>query len=290
MNRLVSLASMAAMACPTLTAAATLAGSYVAEEESAVTLTLREGPDGAVSGTLDQAGESVALSGRRAGEEVAGQASAQGTTLPFSVTRSGERLVLEIGAPGEGEQLTFRPAGAARAQSAPGAAARAKRNVVINGQRLDEAEIGRVEAAYRIRIPDADYWYDPLLGAWGPRGGPTMGFIAPGLTLGGRLQPDASGRGTNVFVNGREIHPYDLAALQSIAGPILPGRYFITAQGMAGPEGGPPMWNLAALAAARTQVGGSNTWQGRVTASSGFSDGTTGAVFLPNGGIVSTGQ
>jgi len=36
--------------------------------------------------------------------------------------------------------------------------------------------------------------------------------------------------------------------------------------------------------------GGSNTWQSSVTGSSGFSDGTTGAVFLPNGGIVSTGQ
>ena len=51
------------------------------------------------------------------------------------------------------------------------------------------------------------------------------------------------------------------------------------------------MWILAAMAAqAQGTGGGSNTWQSRVTGSSGFSDGTTGAVFLPNGGIVSTGQ
>ena len=76
----------------------------------------------------------------------------------------------------------------------------------------------QIEAAYRIRIPDANYWYDPVLGAWGPRGGPIMGFILPGLNIGGPLQEDASGGGTNVFVNGRELHPYDLMALQQIAG------------------------------------------------------------------------
>ena len=120
-----------------------------------------------------------------------------------------------------------------------------------------------------------------------------MGFITPGLALGGILQADASGSGTNVFVNGRALHPYDLLALEQITGPIVPGRYFITVDGLAGLEGGPPLWNLAALAAqaqSRAQGGGSNTWQARITGASGFSDGTTGAVFLPNGGIVSTGN
>lgn len=288
MIRLLSFACAAALAWPAFTVAATLAGSYVAEQEPAVTLTLREEPGGAVSGVLQQAGDSVTLSGKRVGEGISGAASAQGATLPFTATLRGEQLLLDLGEPGDSERLAFRRAGGALAPR-PAAAAGTKRNVVINGQRLGEADLGRVESAYRIRIPDADYWYDPVLGAWGPRGGPTMGFIAPGLALGGRLQADASGRGTYVFVNGREIHPYELAALQAIAGPILPGRYFITPQGLAGPEGGAPVWNLAALAA-QAQGGGSNTWQGRVTASSGFSDGTTGAVFLPNGGIVSTGQ
>jgi hypothetical protein len=53
------------------------------------------------------------------------------------------------------------------------------------------------------------------------------------------------------------------------------------------------VWDLAAMAAqgrAAGGGGGSNTWEGRISGASGFSDGTTGAVFLPNGGIVSTGQ
>jgi uncharacterized protein len=177
-----------------------------------------------------------------------------------------------------------------RASALPGTTGKSKaqpRNVVINGQRLSDAELQRAEQSYRIRIPDAEYWYDPVLGAWGARGGPTMGFIAPGLALGGRLPADASGGGTGVFVNGRELHPYDLAALQQITGPILPARYFIAANGLAGYEGGPPLWNLAAMAA--QAQGDVRTWQGRVTASSGFSDGTHTAVFLPNGGIDRTG-
>lgn len=163
-----------------------------------------------------------------------------------------------------------------------------RRNVVINGRRLSDAEVAQIEQGLQVRIGDADYWYDPVLGAWGVRGGPAMGLIAAGLNLGGPLQADASGGGTGAFVNGRELHPYDVLALQQITGPIVPGRYFITWQGLAGYEGGPPMWNLAAMAA--QGGGGSNSWQGRVTGASGFSDGTTGAVFLPNGGIVSTGQ
>jgi hypothetical protein len=62
--------------------------------------------------------------------------------------------------------------------------------------------------------------------------------------------------------------------------------------GLAGYEGGQAQWNLLAMAQAQGGGGGggggSNTWQSRL--GSGFSDGTTGAVFLPNGGIVSYGN
>ncbi len=139
------------------------------------------------------------------------------------------------------------------------------------------------------RIPDADYWYDAVLGAWGVRCSPTLGMIAPGLPLGGALEAGASGGGTGVFVNGQKPHPQDVLSLSRITGAIMPGRYFITAEGLAGFEGGPPLWNLAAMAA-QAQGGGSNTWQSRLTGASGFSDGNTGAVFLPNGGIVSYGD
>jgi hypothetical protein len=154
-----------------------------------------------------------------------------------------------------------------------------RRNVVINGQRPSDSELASVERTYRIHIADANYWYDLSTGAWGAQGGPTLGFIAPGLTLGGTLQPDASGGGTGVFVNGRELHPYDLAQLQQMTGPIAPGRYFITAQGLAGYEGGEPAYDLNALATLG-QSGSSGSWKKRLTLASGLS----------GGGIVSTGN
>lgn len=269
------------LACASLAGAAGLDGRYVAEEDSAMTLVLKDLGNGEVGGTLAAEGTAIALRGRAGVDGIVGTAGTAGDSIPFRASTADGRLLLELGAAEDAERLTFRAAGSAAADVPA-------RRVVINGQRLGAEELARAEQGYGIRIADAQYWYDPVLGAWGPRNGPTMGFIAAGLPLGGPLAADASGGGTAVFVNGREIHPYDLTALQRITGPIAPGRYFITAQGLAGPEGGPPLWNLAALAA--TQGGGSNSWQSRVLGASGFSDGTTGAVFLPNGGIVSTGE
>lgn len=228
---------------------------------------------------------------------LSGSLGPAGESIPVSGIFWNTRLMLTLGPEDDGELLTFKRAeevasydmdvagpGSETDMSSPG------RKVVINGVRLSDSDLARVEQAYQIHIPDADYWYYPVLGAWGGRGGPTMGFILPGPDLGGPLQADASGGGTYVSINGRVLPPSDLAALQGLTGPIAPGRYFITAQGYAGYEGGPVRWNLATLMANSPGGGGggSTTWQGRM--SSGFSDGETSAVFLPNGGIVSTGN
>jgi hypothetical protein len=42
-----------------------------------------------------------------------------------------------------------------------------------------------------------------------------MGLISPDSAR-GPLQADASGGGTSVFVNGRELHPYDVMALRQL--------------------------------------------------------------------------
>ncbi|HET9156422.1 MAG TPA: hypothetical protein VFN91_07120, partial [Myxococcaceae bacterium] len=89
-----------------------------------------------------------------------------------------------------------------------------ERVVIVNGKRLSPAELERVERTYRVHILPADYWYDRMTGAWGIRGGPTRGFVLPNVDLGGRLAADASGGGTQVFINGRELHPDDVANLQ----------------------------------------------------------------------------
>jgi hypothetical protein len=254
-----------------------LSGRFVAVEEPSVTLALTSDGD-RIDGTLADAEAQFQINARRTDAGFAGTVSDGADVLPCSAVIQGDRLMFEFGAVGVAERLTF-----VRDKSATA------RPVMINGVALSPSTLAELEAAYRLRIDAADYWYDPILGAWGLVGGPTRGFSLPGLPLGGPLRADASGGGTAVFVNGRALHPLDLMALQQITGPIVPGRYFITAEGLAGLEGGPPLWNLAAMGSSASG-GGSNTWQSRVTGASGFSDGETGAVFLPNGGIVSYGN
>ena len=130
----------------------------------------------------------------------------------------------------------------AAAQTAP------PRQVIINRGRVPDATLARLEAGTTTRIPDGRYWYDRVSGAWGLEGGHTRGFTAPGLELGGRLPADISGGGTGVFINGREIHPLDLAALQQLVGQVAPGRYWLDGQGYAGVEGGPAIANLMQVA------------------------------------------
>jgi len=70
-------------------------------------------------------------------------------------------------------------------------------------------------------------------------GGPGAGQIQAGLKLGGPLRRDVSKGNTGVIVNGRELHERDVTALQSCVA-VVPGRYWILANGLGGPEGGPP--------------------------------------------------
>lgn len=136
------------------------------------------------------------------------------------------------------------------------------RSVIINTAALSAEQITALESAYRVRVIEGDYWYDPLSGAWGQRGGPAAGQIHPGLQLGGALRADASGGGsgqlTGVFINGRELHPHDVAALQQITA-VFPGRYWVDAQGYGGWENGPVMFNLYQLAN-QARARGGNSW------------------------------
>lgn len=119
--------------------------------------------------------------------------------------------------------------------------------VSINRVDLSAETLRDLGARYHVVIPPGRYWYDPYCGAWGLEGGPTLGFVLAGLPLGGPMPPDASGGGTAVFINGRELHPLDVAQLANLV-PIQPGRYWVDAQGNAGHEGGPALVNLFLLA------------------------------------------
>jgi hypothetical protein len=130
-------------------------------------------------------------------------------------------------------------------------------DVVVNGVPLDDSMRQTLERGYSVPIKPGRYWYDAVSGVWGMEGGPGAGQILAGLKLGGPLRRDASKGKTGVIVNGRELHKRDVEALQRCLA-VVPGRYWVLANGLGGPEGGPPQFNLAALCGAKSG-GGSST-------------------------------
>ena len=157
------------------------------------------------------------------------------------------------------------------------------RQIVVNGELLDAGDLAIVEgleAQYGVRVSDGRYWYDALVGLWGREGEGTSGLIAPGLALGGSLRADASGGGTGVFVNGRELDPVEVGYLRRCFA-VPAGRYWLDAQGIAGAEGGPPLLDVVAAcrAVAQQHGPGGDPWYGSV-----IGDGNViGAIFGDTG-------
>jgi hypothetical protein len=54
---------------------------------------------------------------------------------------------------------------------------------------------------------------------------------------------------TGVIVNGRELHALDVAALRRCVTTVIPGSYWVLANGIGGTQGGPAQFNLAVLCA-----------------------------------------
>src|SRR5262245_3610007 len=139
------------------------------------------------------------------------------------------------------------------------------RHIRFNGRELQGNELQTI-AMLEMRygpIPDGAYWYDAATGAAGMWGGPVAAVLPAGLSLGGRLPADASGGGqgflTGTFVNGRELHPYDVVRLRQLFGVVYPGRYWWDAMGNTGIEGGPMIGNFRQLV---RQRGGSGAGGG----------------------------
>ncbi len=158
-------------------------------------------------------------------------------------------------------------------------AAQAASGIRINRVELS-ADVVQALTQYNIRIAPGDYWYDAFSGLFGMMGGPGLGFTMPGMQIGGPLPPDASGGGSGVFVNGRELHPQDVAALSAL-GPVYPGRYFLRYDGWYGLENGTVLGNLIVLSQQAAGGPGYNrtTYGGHLG-----SDGQTSYFFDPNSG------
>jgi hypothetical protein len=130
--------------------------------------------------------------------------------------------------------------------------------VKVNGVVLASTEVAQLTQKYRAPIAPGDYWYDSRTGLWGVKGGPALGLLMPGERIGGQLRADASGGGTGVFVNGRELHALDVRNLDALFATFgtrtLPGRYWSDASGNFGLEGNSmPMGNFRVMVA---QAGG----------------------------------
>jgi hypothetical protein len=110
------------------------------------------------------------------------------------------------------------------------------KSYIVNDEPVDTAIIQQLEKTYGVKCIPGNYWYDKLTGAFGIKGGPCTGIGIAGLNIGGTLKANASGGGSNIFINGRELHQLDVAGLQTFMQP-LPGRYWMDAYGNFGYEG-----------------------------------------------------
>jgi hypothetical protein len=155
------------------------------------------------------------------------------------------------------------------------------------------ATIETLERQWGIRAQDGDYWYDNTTGATGRWGGPMVSLLPAGLGLGGPMPAYASGGGngtlTGVFVNGRELHPYDVQRLQLLVGQVYQGRWWVDAQGNFGQENGPMLGNLYALQQQKNGVGGGDSYYSKDQNGSGFVGGGCVSVSTSSGSYYGSG-
>lgn len=135
-------------------------------------------------------------------------------------------------------------------------------SVLVNGQLLSAQAMAMLTGG-RGGVPPGRYWYDARSGLWGLMGGPARGQIQAGLRIGGPLPANASGGGTNVFFNGRELHPAEVLYIRQRLGTAIPGRYWLNPDLSGGPEGGPKLFSLARRGYNRNTAGGSILGDGR---------------------------
>lgn len=102
------MATCGALLLAGLCGASELDGHYVAVEEPSVTLTLSESPTGEVSGSFGEGMSVMPLSAQRNGNGFTGMAGQGANSVPLTAVMQGDALILEIGADGISDRLTFR--------------------------------------------------------------------------------------------------------------------------------------------------------------------------------------
>lgn len=158
--------------------------------------------------------------------------------------------------------------------------------VMVNRQALSAEQIVQLVQQHELQVAPGRYWYDSRSGLWGYEGGPTQGQLAPGLPIQAVMPEDISVGGTGVFINGRELHPQEVQYLYALLGTVIPGRYWMDAQGIGGFEGQGPMFNLGAVAARQQR----RSWvSGHSLRGSVIGDGSVTGYISPDGTGVTCG-
>jgi hypothetical protein len=227
-----------------------LEGVYTNRTDDGVaTLKLSKIRPDSYSGSISMGDDSATFTGKVAGGKVKGILTAPNSDAraSFVVSRAGNQVEFEYTLLGPDNQpiqgATRKMVFSAPARhTTPPKKVNSPRQasagtVRINGVVIPSAKLDNMARKYGQRIPGGDYWYDNRCGAWGKAGGPTLGFTAAGLNLGGKLQSGASNGNTGVFVNGRQLHVADVQSIQSYGVPVARGRWWVDSKFNFGSEG-----------------------------------------------------
>lgn len=175
-----------------------------------------------------------------------------------------------------------------------------KTGVVINGRELTPAQVAELTHAYGTAPQPGNWWYDTRSGQFGRVGEPVSGLVRPGHDL-GPLASNASRGTTPVFINGRQLPAIEVQMYAMLLGTVLPGRWWLDAQGNVGREGSPmPVANLvvAARAAGMNTMGGrgggspadrwlsGNEWSGRMSSGTVDTTGQGNSVYSVDGEVL----
>lgn len=87
----------------------------------------------------------------------------------------------------------------------PSRAASAVTSVIVNNVPLTAEVLTALQRLYPVPIAPGRYWYDAVSGAYGVDGGPVVGQMLAGLSLGGPLRAGASRGTSGVFINGCQL-------------------------------------------------------------------------------------
>jgi hypothetical protein len=250
---------------------------YTYEDGESIKLSLTEQSNGSYQGQIDMEGEQYTFFAQKMGQKLFGSINEDGESYGFIATQKGQQLVLSFE---DGEVVTFNPSHSSgttkkpqhdaawdsaytEAVSTPRQSETTDRKVYINGKVLGTQQLQQLESAYQTTMIDGRYWYDKKCGAWGMENGPTAGFIMAGLDLPGPMSANASGGGTGIYINGREIHPLDKQGLQQLFGVTYKGRYWLDDQGNLGIENGAFIVNIvSAIQQAQSQQSGGSVTHG----------------------------